>query len=101
MKAIKLPEGIIFNLQGPTKARRRDITLYIMSGIEKDPLDGLVFNQRQFYLYGDPAYCLSSHLLIPFEKGDFSVHERRYNESMESVRKSVERGFNDVRKYFT
>lgn len=46
MKAIKLHDGITFNVKGPMKARERDKKLDRLSGIDEKLPNGLVIIQR-------------------------------------------------------
>ncbi|RUA05603.1 MAG: hypothetical protein DSY43_04250 [Gammaproteobacteria bacterium] len=51
---------------------------------------------HSFCIYGDPAYPLRVHLQAPFRYGVLTPQMVAFNQSMSSVRESVEWLFNDV-----
>lgn len=51
-------------------------------------------------LYGDPAYPLRIHLQAPFRNAVLTPQMHFFNESMSSVRESVEWLFADIVNYF-
>ena len=51
-------------------------------------------------IYGDPAYPLRVHLQGPFRDAYLTPQKQLYNQSMNSVRTSVEWLFADVQNYF-
>lgn len=63
IEAISLTNCLISSLEGPVEARRHDITLYRISGIEAYLMEGLTINDAQYYLYGDPSYSLRAFWL--------------------------------------
>ena len=53
-----------------------------------------------YCIYGDPAYPLRVHLQAPFRNRALTPQMMDFNQSMSSVRESVEWLFNDVTNYF-
>ena len=51
-------------------------------------------------IYGDPAYPQRVHLQGPFRGAYLTAQKQLYNQSMNSVRTSVEWLFADVQNYF-
>lgn len=51
-------------------------------------------------LYGDPAYPLRVHLLVPFRNAVLPPPMQAFNARMSAVRESVEWFFNDIVNYF-
>ena len=52
-----------------------------------------------YCIYGDPAYPLRVHLQAPFRNRALTPQMMDFNQSMSSVRESVEWLFNDVTNY--
>ena len=55
---------------------------------------------RPMCLYGDPAYPLRVNLQAPFRNAVLPPPMQAFNESMSTVRESVEWLFNDIVNYF-
>ena len=53
-----------------------------------------------YCIYGDPAYPLRVHLIAPFRNGALTPPMMAFNQSMSTVRESVEWLFNDITNYF-
>ena len=53
-----------------------------------------------YCIYGDPAYPLRAHLIAPFRNGVLTPPMMEFNQSMSTVRESVEWLFNDITNYF-
>lgn len=51
-------------------------------------------------LYGDPAYPLRVHLIVPYRGVGITPQMEAFNNSMSSVRTSVEWLFGDIVNYF-
>lgn len=61
---------------------------------------GMVISSQQFYLYGDPAYCIRPFIIIPFIGVQLTFQQQQSNGFMSNVCTAVEYELNDVRKYF-
>ena len=55
---------------------------------------------NSYCIYGDPAYPLRVHLIAPFRNGALTPPMMAFNQSMSTVRESVEWLFNDITNYF-
>ena len=53
-----------------------------------------------YCIYGDLAYPLRVHLIAPFRNGVLTSPMMEFNQSMSTVRESVEWLFNDITNYF-
>lgn len=51
-------------------------------------------------LYGDPAYPLRVHLVVPYRAAGITLQMEEFNKSMSSLRISVEWLFGDIVNYF-
>jgi hypothetical protein len=93
-QSLMLPDGIIGSLFGPVDGRRHDSFLLAQSGIvpqmEARFYDGL---GQPLYIYGDPAYPLRRHLMVPFKGQNLTPARRLCNKKMSQVRQCVEWGF--------
>ena len=56
--------------------------------------------RNPYCIYGDPAYPLRVHLIAPFGSGVLIPPMMAFNQSMSTVRESVEWLFNDITNYF-
>ena len=56
--------------------------------------------RNPYCIYGDPAYPLRVHLIAPFRNGVLTPPMMAFNQSMSTVRESVEWLFNDITNYF-
>lgn len=95
--AVKCPDGLIYQLHGPWEDRRNDNALLHDSGV----LERCHRYADGHYMYGDPAYRLSSVLLCPYSHlaAELYREQRIFNECMSSCREAVEWGFAGVLNY--
>jgi hypothetical protein len=100
-QAISAPDGCILHLFGPMEGRRHDMTLYRESSIDQALQASLLVDGVQYYIYGDPAYCLRPYLQVGFQGSDRTPENVLFNASMARVRIAVEWAFRDVKLYFT
>jgi DDE superfamily endonuclease len=75
--------------------------LYKESGIDDSPRSSLVISNRQYCVYGAPAYILRPYLHVEFKGSSTTPEELAFNASMSKVRVTVEWSFRDVKQYFT
>jgi nuclease HARBI1 len=100
-QAISAPDGLVLHLFGPVEVRRHDMFLYKESGRADSLRSSLVISNRQYYVYGDPAYILRPFLQVGFKGSSTTPEELAFNASMSEVRVAVEWAFRDVNQYFT
>ena len=93
--------GLIANLFGPVEGRRHDSGMLAMSGLLPQ------FEQFSYSpdgqalcIYGDLAYPHRLHLQCPFPTGGLIPQQQAFNQSMSSVRVSVEWIFGDIINYY-
>ena len=103
-QAVAIPNGLLANLYGPIEGCRHDAGMLRESGL-LNTLERIAFNPAGdgLCLYGDPAYPLRPHLMCPYRLGEVPVLTpamMAFNESMSSVRVSVEWLFRDVADTF-
>ena len=105
-QALMLPNGIIGHLYGPFEGRRNDNFLLTDSGLldrlsqfafRADIAEGAPMEERNFHIFGDPAYGVGPHIMSPFSGlGERTVEEQEWNSEMSAVRIEVEHGFGIV-----
>jgi hypothetical protein len=83
----------LFSLEG----RRHDAVILADSGLLNN-LQRIANSPagQPYCIYGDPAYPLRVHLQAPFRYGVLTPQLIAFNQSMSSVRESVEWLFNDI-----
>ena len=88
---------LLFSLEG----RRHDAGILADSKL-LDSVDHYAFNTNgdPGCLYGDPAYPIRVLLKVPFRQNAITPAMQAFNNSMSSVRESVEWTFGDVVKSF-
>ncbi|KDQ53581.1 hypothetical protein JAAARDRAFT_61286 [Jaapia argillacea MUCL 33604] len=101
-----LPNGIIGHLYGPMEGRRNDAFMLTESGLlqqfatftfREDVGEDAPTEERNFYIFGDPAYGVGPHILSPYAgAGERTEEEGEWNAEMASVRIEVEHGFGIV-----
>jgi DDE superfamily endonuclease len=74
---------------------------YRESAIDKALQAPLLVDGVQYYLYGDPVYCLRPYLQVGFQGSERTPENVLFNASMARVRIAVEWAFRDVKLYFT
>ena len=83
------------------EGRRHDAGMLAESGLLRD-LERYAFSTggQPMCIYGDPAYPLRVHLQSPFQGAALTPQMEMFNDSMSSVRVSVEWLFGDILNYF-
>jgi nuclease HARBI1 len=90
-QCVTVPDGLWAHFYGPVEGKTHDSSMLRMSGLrEKLAEHAELFHQK--YIYGDPAYGVSTYVISPY-KGDVSEDEAAFNSAMSSVRESVEWSF--------
>ena len=79
---------------------RHNSTMLQESGLLTILLRSAWYNNLPLYIYGDPAYPLSIHLLAPFSRRNLTPNPVNYNKTMSQTPVSVEWLFNEIKTYF-
>jgi len=84
-------DGIFWDFQGPFDGCRHDVYLLKQSGLldrmqELDP-------SLSFFIYGDGAYYVDTHIIGPYLGASLAPEEKRFNQYMSKMRVTVEWGF--------
>ncbi|OAD69305.1 hypothetical protein PHYBLDRAFT_149704 [Phycomyces blakesleeanus NRRL 1555(-)] len=98
-QAVVTPDGVTSSIMGPDSGRNHDVRMYRESQLDAMmcvAFDFTSINGPCYYLYGDPAYTASDHMMIPFRRQTADEQELAINKSMSAVRISVEHEFAHV-----
>ena len=97
IKKIKFDQYVLFLPEG----RKHDAGMLADSGLLRD-LENHAFSPtgNPMALYGDPAYPLRVHLVVPYRAAGITPQMEEFNKAMSSVRISVEWLFGDIINYF-
>ena len=97
IKKIKFDQYVLFLPEG----RKHDAGMLADSGLLRD-LENHAFSPtgNPMALYGDPAYPLRVHLVMPYRAAGITPQMEEFNKAMSSVRISVEWLFRDIINYF-
>ncbi|KAL3218609.1 hypothetical protein MRX96_050654 [Rhipicephalus microplus] len=88
------PNGLICQLDGPYPGRIHDAGILRDSQLY-EKLEALALD-KEFVIYGDPAYPLRPLLMKPYGGAALTAAQQEFNSSMSAVRQSVEWGFEKV-----
>jgi hypothetical protein len=99
-QSVVSPDGIIVHLSGPYIGRRHDARILRESNLIPLLIQNLARNDQPYYLYGDPAYQLQRHLMVPFGSGRITERQQLCNERMSKVRECVEWNFAKITSVF-
>ncbi|XP_028416427.1 uncharacterized protein LOC114540491 [Dendronephthya gigantea] len=90
-QSLTIPSGIIANLFGPVEGRKHDASMLRDSNL-LTTLEEHAFSPvgEPMCIYGDPAYPLRVHLQAPFRDRVLTPQMQAFNQSMSSVRESVD-----------
>lgn len=96
-----MPDGIIAHLDGPHPGSRHDCYLLTMSKL-LDVLDDKfkTSDGHSYVLYGDQAYGLHNHLIVPYKSSSLTEAQEEFNKRMSKVRECVEWEFGKVTRYW-
>lgn len=99
-QGVMTPDGIFVDLHGPVPGTRHDAFLLTDSGLVPK-LEGNMNSAagEPFFIYGDPAYGLQSHIMCPYQEvsnGPLTPEMIGFNKSMSSARVAVEWGFKEM-----
>lgn len=95
------PDGLVIHVYGPVEGRRHDATVFKQSGLEAIlskhfwAPDG-----RRLFIYGDPAYAVTGHVLAPYKGLSLDHGQRKFNSTMSKVRETVEWTFKEANAQF-
>ncbi|KAH8023040.1 hypothetical protein MRX96_053161 [Rhipicephalus microplus] len=93
-QSLMCPNGLICQLDGPYPGRRHDAGILRDSQLYEKP-EALALD-KEFVIYGDPAYPLRPLLMKPYGGAALTAAQQEFNSSMSAVRQSVEWGFGKV-----
>ncbi|KAL3205935.1 hypothetical protein MRX96_040549 [Rhipicephalus microplus] len=88
------PNGLIRQLDGQYPGRRHDAGILQDSQLF-EKMEALALD-KEFVIYGDPAYPLRPLLMKPYGGAALTAAQQEFNSSMSAVRQSVEWGFGKV-----
>ncbi|OWZ19570.1 LOW QUALITY PROTEIN: hypothetical protein PHMEG_0006169 [Phytophthora megakarya] len=94
-QSVIAPDGIVIHLSGPYAGPRHGAFILQQSGLLEAACEHLMFDEKHYVFYGDPAYGQQDHIIAPF-KDD----EQECNKRMSEVRVSVEWGFGKIVRYW-
>ncbi|KIJ24166.1 hypothetical protein M422DRAFT_195025 [Sphaerobolus stellatus SS14] len=100
--AVISPDGMVIHVYGPVEGRRHDETVYKESRLE-DILDKHFWtpDDSPLFVYGDPAYNVSAHIMAPFKGPVLTQEEHAFNSAMSKIREPVEWFFKEITQQFT
>ena len=96
-QAIGLPDGLILHLSGPAEGCRHDMTLFRRSKVSEDLQRRLLFLNRQFNIYGDPAYVLRPYLQVEFKSASITEEQLEFKKRISTCRVVVEWAFKNIK----
>ncbi|CAM1298097.1 Uncharacterised protein r2_g751 [Pycnogonum litorale] len=99
-QSVMCPSGIIVNLFGPLEGKRHDSGMLAESGLMLELRKLKNVDGSPYYIYGDPAYPLSPHLMTPYRNAVLTHSQAVFNTKMSRVRQCVEWGFGKIIQYF-
>ena len=73
------------------EGRRHDAFVLAQSKVVEQ-MEAAFPGPNNYYIYGDPAYPLRAHLMVPF-RGRLTEAQQRCNSKMSKLREAVEWGF--------
>lgn len=98
-QGVVTPDGLFVDLWGPVAGTRHDNYILAQSGLMQKLAMLNSPSGQPYYLYGDPAYGLSNHLICPFSAssvGPLTPEMADFNKRMSACRVTVEWGFKEI-----
>ena len=97
-QSVICPNGLIADLYGPIKGRKRNSALLkestLIQRMECCP-------KYQIYaVYGDPKYPLQANIVVPFRGEVLTAEQQHFNQSMSDIQDGVEWSFCDIIQEF-
>ncbi|KIJ30245.1 hypothetical protein M422DRAFT_268296 [Sphaerobolus stellatus SS14] len=94
--------GMIIHVYGPVDGRRHDETVYKESGLF-NLLDKHFWTPegQPLYVYGNPAYSASAHIMPPFKGPVITPEQQTFNAAMSKIMEPVEWIFKEVTQQFS
>ncbi|OAD80322.1 hypothetical protein PHYBLDRAFT_137878 [Phycomyces blakesleeanus NRRL 1555(-)] len=95
-QTVVIPDGITSSIMRLDSSRNHDMCMYCKSQLDVMmciAFDFTSINGPCYYLYGDPAYTTSDHMMIPFRRQTADEQELAINKSMSAVQISIEHKF--------
>jgi hypothetical protein len=91
------PDGIIIHVFGPVEGRRHDVTNLQESGL-LEILDNHFWgpNGEHLFVYGDPAYQTSGHIMAPYKGAHITQAERDFKAKVSKIGEPMEWMFKEV-----
>ncbi|KIJ42814.1 hypothetical protein M422DRAFT_98796, partial [Sphaerobolus stellatus SS14] len=99
--AVITPDGLVIHVFGPVDGRRHDEMVYKESGLF-NLLDKHFWTPegQSLYIYGDPAYSVSAHVMAPFKGPSITPEEQCWNTAMSKIQEPIEWLFKEVSQKF-
>ena len=98
-QGVVTPDGLFVDLWGPVVGTRHDNYILAQSGLMQKLSMLNSPSGQPYYLYGDPAYGLSNHLVCPFSAasvGPLTPEMADFNKRMSACRVTVEWGLKEI-----
>lgn len=95
-QSVLCPDGIIVSLKGGYPGRRHDAGIFRETNLYNELQNIAVYDDGHFVLYGDQAYPLMDLLMCPYAGQNLEVQQQAFNNSMATLRTSVEWGFQKI-----
>ncbi|THU95828.1 hypothetical protein K435DRAFT_113884 [Dendrothele bispora CBS 962.96] len=98
---VTAPDGLVIHVYGPVEGRRHDSTVLKQSGLT-DILEKHFWSpeHKRLFIYGDPAYAISGHILAPYKGLTLDRAQQKFNGKMSKVREAVEWSFKEANSQF-
>ncbi|KIJ40659.1 hypothetical protein M422DRAFT_104672, partial [Sphaerobolus stellatus SS14] len=96
------PDGIIIHVYGPVEGRRHDEAVFKESGLAALLEEHFwTPNNHPLFMYGDPAYSMSGHIMAPYKGPAITPQQQAFNAAMSKIREPVEWTFKEITQQFS